>query len=45
MDNWNEAIPNSILIKPVINIFSGEYEGGKYRRYLGEKANDKKMRG
>lgn len=42
---YGEKIPNSVLVKPLINLFSGEYEGGKYRRKLGEKANDKAFKG
>jgi hypothetical protein len=35
-----EYIPNTLLIKPVIHMFSGEYESGLYRKCLVEAANN-----
>ena len=35
-----EYIPNSLFIKPIINLFSHEYEGGAYRKCLTEKSLD-----
>jgi len=34
-----------VLVKPIINLFSGEYEGGKFRKFLGEKAIEKQLKG
>ena len=31
-------------MKPIIHLFSGEYEGGAYRRYLSDIAIDKKYK-
>ena len=38
--NRGEYIPNSLFIKPIINLFSHEYEGGAYRKCLTEKSLD-----
>jgi tRNA-dihydrouridine synthase A len=35
-----ENIPNSIFIRPIINLFSGEFEGGLFRKTLNQKALD-----
>eukprot|EP00347_Sterkiella_histriomuscorum_P020914 403335975 len=40
-----ERIPNPLLVKPVINIFSGEYEGGKFRKCLSDNAIKKIYKG
>jgi len=38
-------LTNSILIRPLINFFSGEFEGAKYRGTLTSSAADKKNAG
>lgn len=35
-----ENIPNSVFIKPIINLFAGEYEGSQFRKTLNHKALD-----
>jgi len=37
-----EYIPNSIFVKPIINLFSHEYEGTIYKKTLTDKSLDKK---
>jgi hypothetical protein len=34
-------IPNSVLMKPLTYMFANEYEGGKWRKYMTDKALDK----
>lgn len=45
-DEWvakGEYIPNSIFVKPIINLFSHEYEGTIYKKTLTDKSLDKKQ--
>jgi hypothetical protein len=38
-----EYIPNSLLIKPLINLFTGEYEGGSFRKTLVKNSSNKAL--
>lgn len=47
-DEWQakeEYIPNSIFVKPIINLFSHEYEGTQYRKDLTERSLSKDYKG
>lgn len=35
-NNW--VLPNNVLIRPIINLFSGEFESTKYRALIFEEA-------
>ena len=34
-------IPNSVLMKPLVFLFSNEFEGGSYRKFMTEQAHKK----
>ena len=38
-------LPNTVLVKPVIHMFSNEYEGGEYRKFMSDKAIMKDYKG
>ena len=38
-------IQNSVLVKPLTNFFSGEFDGGAYRKLIGEKSIEKAYKG
>ena len=47
-DEWvakSEYIPNSLFVKPIINLFSHEYEGTQYKKALTERSLDKQYKG
>eukprot|EP00826_Nyctotherus_ovalis_P001000 TRINITY_DN10102_c0_g1_i12.p1 TRINITY_DN10102_c0_g1~~TRINITY_DN10102_c0_g1_i12.p1 ORF type:complete len:267 (+),score=77.51 TRINITY_DN10102_c0_g1_i12:349-1149(+) len=40
-----DGVCNSVVVKPIMNLFTGEKDSNKYRRFLGTKVREEKYKG